>query len=208
MTGYSRMNTMKSKNSHRNRLLSLLVDQQQTEFENQDHNHNHNNNQQHHLFRIDDDDAICVDEDSTNDYQQIMKSNFSICSSTFANFGETGGGGGGCSSLNGNLGESKRKRANNNLIDQEDIHIRMEVDDDNNNNNKSCTCSNNDPISRKLSVLRDELLQFENKSRPSRLIFLACSGTKKKESSKFEISRSKLIYFRLTFIKLLFIFVN
>ncbi len=74
------MNSVKSKNSHRNRLLMLLVDQQ-------------HQSEQDTLGDAHMDDEVLYDD--RDDYEQIMKSNFSMCSSTFANFGDSGGGGGG-----------------------------------------------------------------------------------------------------------------
>lgn len=76
------MNSVKSKNSHRNRLLQLLVDQQSEQ---------ENIETQSKPIIMDDE----LGFDDTDDYEQIMRSNFSMCTSTFANYGESGGGGSG-----------------------------------------------------------------------------------------------------------------
>lgn len=76
------MNSVKSKNSHRNRLLQLLVDQQSEQ---------ENIEAQSKPIIMDDE----LGFDDTDDYEQIMRSNFSMCTSTFANYGESGGGGSG-----------------------------------------------------------------------------------------------------------------
>lgn len=79
--------TVKSKNSHRNRLLMLLVDKQVEEEATSLVDTSHLMN-----TMMDEDDQF---DDEYDDYEQIMKSNFSMCTSTFANFCDSSGSGAG-----------------------------------------------------------------------------------------------------------------
>lgn len=78
-----------SKKDRRNRLLNLIVEVDK-------------HTKQQHDSQMDED-AQQSDEDR-NDYDQIMRSNFSMCTSTFANYNGSCGSGGGVDSDLGSRG--------------------------------------------------------------------------------------------------------